>query len=372
MAADFNWFINRQGARGMQGIQGEQGFSPVITVEEDSLRAYILRIQTQNDTFLTTNLRGTVEDLGGTYVRYNRETGQMYAGSADSATTEVEGMVRLASTQDIAELGRGMAVSPFDVSEMIGSHGTVTDLQDKVETNTQNIARNTQDISTNKTDISSLKNDVTAIKGNYVTTNTEQTINAIKRFSRSIYTNDIRGIQYLYSVSGATIFAGDDNKVILGDTSHETAIRGNIINANYQNRFNIGDNVVNSGGLYYLNQGSIVQGDNIIIENTNKGIKISSTATGGGGLDPDAIKGSDTINVVKGANSVTLSVNSTGVDYELIKNLPTINGEVVIGHMTSKELHIPSQDDINNLTQLIQQLQARVEALEAGIDGGNA
>lgn len=119
--ADFNWYLSRQGARGMQGIQGEQGFSPVITVAEDTPAAYILRIQTQNDTFLTTNLRGSVEDLGGTYVRYNRETGQMYAGSPDIATTTEAGIVRMASSEDVANLEQDSVVTPYDVNNMINA-----------------------------------------------------------------------------------------------------------------------------------------------------------------------------------------------------------------------------------------------------------
>ena len=42
MPADFNYYINRQGARGRQGIKGEPGFSPVVTVNTNTAEAYIL------------------------------------------------------------------------------------------------------------------------------------------------------------------------------------------------------------------------------------------------------------------------------------------------------------------------------------------
>lgn len=170
MTTEFNWYLNRQGPRGQQGPQGEQGFSPVITVEEDSLNAYILRIQTQDNNFLTSNLRGSVQDLGGTYVRYNRETGQLYAGSADAANTELAGIVRLASAQDISELAQDVAVTPKDVNALVGSSDAVEDLQKQINTN---------------------KADITNIQGNYVTTNTFQNITASKAFNNGLIVNDI-------------------------------------------------------------------------------------------------------------------------------------------------------------------------------------
>ena len=155
MAADFNWFLNKQGPRGQQGIRGEQGFSPVITVAEDTAKAYILRIQTQDDTFLTPNLRGTVEDLGGTYVRYNPETGQVYAGSPDVATTEAYGVVKIATPQDVTNVSQDVVVTP----ELLVNYVNGLDLPN-----------------------------------NYVTTNTAQTINALKAFKNGISLSSIRNL----------------------------------------------------------------------------------------------------------------------------------------------------------------------------------
>lgn len=155
MTADFNWFLNKQGPRGQQGIRGEQGFSPVITVAENTAKAYILRIQTQDDTFLTPNLRGTVEDLGGTYVRYNPETGQVYAGSPDVATTETFGVIRLASAQDVTDRAQDAAITP--------------------------------DLLANQIEALDLPN-------NYVTINTAQTINALKAFRDGISLSSVRNL----------------------------------------------------------------------------------------------------------------------------------------------------------------------------------
>ena len=155
MTADFNWFLNKQGPRGQQGVKGEQGFSPVITVAEDTAKAYILRIRTQDDTFLTPNLRGTVEDLGGTYVRYNPETGQVYAGSPDIATTETFGVIRLATQQDITDLAQDAAITP----ELLANQIEALDLPN-----------------------------------NYVTINTAQTINALKAFRGGISLSSVRNL----------------------------------------------------------------------------------------------------------------------------------------------------------------------------------
>ena len=109
--AEFRYYLNRQGARGPQGPQGEKGFSPDISVEKDTLSEYVLRITNEGGYFLTTNLREHKEDRGGTYIRYDRNTGVMYAGDADYASTEKYGMVRLAREEDLLTQEESLAVS---------------------------------------------------------------------------------------------------------------------------------------------------------------------------------------------------------------------------------------------------------------------
>jgi hypothetical protein len=112
--AEFNFHLNRQGPRGAQGVQGEQGFSPSITINSNTANEFTLLITNESDSFVTPNLRGDqVEDLGGTYLRFNQETKQMYAGFADVATEEQRGEVLLASDEDI-ELGSSGVVVTAD------------------------------------------------------------------------------------------------------------------------------------------------------------------------------------------------------------------------------------------------------------------
>lgn len=109
--AEFKFYLNRQGVRGPQGEKGEKGFSPDISVEKDTLSEYILRITNEGGYFLTTNLREHKEDRGGTYIRYDRTTGVMYAGDADYASIEKHGIVRLATEEDLLTQEESLAVS---------------------------------------------------------------------------------------------------------------------------------------------------------------------------------------------------------------------------------------------------------------------
>ncbi len=109
--AEFKYYLARQGVRGPQGPQGEKGFSPDISVEKDTLSEYILRITNEGGYFLTTNLREHKEDRGGTYIRYDRAKGVMYAGDADYASTEKYGIVRLATEEDLLTQEESLAVS---------------------------------------------------------------------------------------------------------------------------------------------------------------------------------------------------------------------------------------------------------------------
>lgn len=49
--AQFNFYLNRQGVTGRQGEKGDKGFSPVISVETDTLSEYILRITNESSYF---------------------------------------------------------------------------------------------------------------------------------------------------------------------------------------------------------------------------------------------------------------------------------------------------------------------------------
>lgn len=102
MSSNFNFYVNRQGVQGKRGAKGEQGFSPVISVESQTANEYILKVENEDGSFTTPNLRGNaIENNGGTYIRFNPDTAQMYTGYADGATTEQAGVVRMGTYEDL-------------------------------------------------------------------------------------------------------------------------------------------------------------------------------------------------------------------------------------------------------------------------------
>ena len=178
--ANFTYFLNRQGARGQKGEKGDQGFSPIITVATNTLSEYVLRIQTQDNTFLTANLREHKEDAGGTYIRYDRETGLMYAGAADVATTTQQGEVRFANSSEVASLDETTVVTPADVNTIVESKnydGAIDGLDTRLTS-----AEGT--IVDQGNAITALQGQMTGVLGNYVTTNTVQIITGRKTFEQ--------------------------------------------------------------------------------------------------------------------------------------------------------------------------------------------
>lgn len=113
--ADFNFYLNRQGVRGVQGVKGDDGFSPIITVAQDDADGYKLHIQTATDDFDTSNLRPPITDAGGKYLLWDNATGTMTAGFLDYASTEVVGGVNLATAEDMTEGENTQVVPPVRV-----------------------------------------------------------------------------------------------------------------------------------------------------------------------------------------------------------------------------------------------------------------
>lgn len=136
MCAQFHWYLNKTGLRGLTGEKGDQGFSPIIEVAEDTLESYKLRITTENDEIETPNLKGSlsIQDQGGTYVRYDRESGELTANEADRATKESYGVVRLSKEEDldVEELQDTVAMS-VDVTKKLVNDSISTERQERTE-----------------------------------------------------------------------------------------------------------------------------------------------------------------------------------------------------------------------------------------------
>lgn len=205
MPADFNFYLNRQGVRGKKGDKGDKGFSPNISIGENTQESFTLVVQNEFDTFETPNLKeGLVpEDRNGTYVRLDRGTGQQYYGEPDIATESTSGVIKLA-TQDEVNAGEEetKAVTPDTLAarltpietnitnldgrtstletQMTAAESNITTLQaqmstaesdidalqSQVATNTNNISALTGRTSTLETEVTAIESDLNAAKTN--------------------------------------------------------------------------------------------------------------------------------------------------------------------------------------------------------------
>lgn len=122
--ADFQFYLNRQGIRGLQGVKGDQGDSPIITVQTETPNEYILKITNPDGTeLISPNLRGNKININeGTYVRYNTETGELYTSSADGATGELAGVVRLATDADVTNMDEKAVVTPSQLADALSKY----------------------------------------------------------------------------------------------------------------------------------------------------------------------------------------------------------------------------------------------------------
>ena len=162
--ADFNFYLNRQGIQGRKGDKGDAVFTPTISVSEQTLNSYKLKITNEYNEFETPNLIGNlgVTDNGGTYLRYDPATGAVSTGEIDGATTEVVGGVRKSTDTDLTNLSADTVVTPANVADMLPL---------LLEAGSDNVTI-TQDEATSKTKISvtnSSSGDVTAAGNNRFT-----------------------------------------------------------------------------------------------------------------------------------------------------------------------------------------------------------
>lgn len=138
--ADFQFYLNRQGIRGLQGVKGDQGDSPIITVQTETPNEYILKITNPDGTeLISPNLRGNKININeGTYVRYNTETGELYTSTADGATGELAGVVRLATDADVTNMDERAAVTPSQLADALSHYLVSPDSSVKIVQNAEN------------------------------------------------------------------------------------------------------------------------------------------------------------------------------------------------------------------------------------------
>ena len=137
--ADFQFYLNRQGVRGLPGVKGDPGDSPIITVQTETPNEYILKITNPDGTeLISPNLRGNKININeGTYVRYNTETGELYTSTANGATGELAGVVRLATDADVTNMDERAVVTPSQLADALSKYLTSPDGSVKITQNAE-------------------------------------------------------------------------------------------------------------------------------------------------------------------------------------------------------------------------------------------
>lgn len=261
---EYEIVLNEQGPQGRQGEKGEPGFTPIISVKDNTDSNYTLNMLTQDGQITTPNLKANLPAGGATGQVLTKNSGEQDDCSwqnLPNATEEVEGIARLATETDFT------ATEDSSVS----NNSIVT----PALFNTEFEKKST----------------------NFVTTDTVQSIKADKSFLGNIVVTYLSSAQKGSIITSATI---NDNSIPIiepYDTSGSFKIGAakEGIDENVQNGFDINNDWPSraQGVTYYENgqKGKIIAsfnidkyviaGNNITIDKTSTGITINST---GGGI----------------------------------------------------------------------------------------
>lgn len=175
--AVFRFFLNSQGARGKKGDKGDQGYSPSITIKENTPTEFIMTVHNEFDEFDTPNLIPTAFQEKITELD---QTTQQHGERLNQAEKEIDALHALANahTSDLEDLGTRVNNNAKNITILQGNVATnnslinstnvqVESLGKRVTTNENSITsleikNNAQDgaISNNTEAISNLKDDV--------------------------------------------------------------------------------------------------------------------------------------------------------------------------------------------------------------------
>mgnify|MGYP002768967028 FL=1 len=376
---DFRFFLNRQGPRGQQGVKGEQGYSPQITVGKNTASEFTLKIINEDGSFETENLKVVPEDRGGTYVRYDRNTYQEYIGDPDFASTEKYGVVRLATKEDLATQEESLAVSSAILNTYLQENylnkvngGVVTgDVSfrgnvgfvdapsiDKIkdENYNQYLTRNVSDYTTKigsltiPDDDSRLKQGTKEVAytsdlaefvtntvlnntiSNLVTLDTAQTITGKKNFTNAITLNSV----IMFNTSTALIKGDKSSLDVIFGAYNDRIMVGNQNTRTIQLNSNT---ITDYGGNNLLSSANIEAGNNVTIEKTSTGIKISSTGGGSGTGDvtlagDNSFTGNNTFDGETTFNAHTWTAEQEAVTLNVTNNA-TLKNAYVTGTLSS-------------------------------------
>lgn len=318
---EYELILNEQGPQGRRGEKGDAGFTPIISVKDNTDSNYTLNILTQDGQITTPNLKANLPAGGATGQVLTKNSGEQDDCSWQNlpgSTIETEGIARLATEAD------------FEATED-------TEASDNT-------------IVTPALFNSEFKNK----SAKFVTTNTEQAITRKKTFMTDIAARgDIilqKSIVNYSKVGGIKPniieHSAGNNNIIIGETK--------LFTSEYYKNLGIEiqcDNLENDAGIYthrdgnkylLLDSSNVTAGNNITIDKTSTGITISST---GGGV-ADAYTKTETDNLLDAkqdklvaTTGIEINNNNIGINQKGTSLIEYNNTNGSIGYIEDSVLH---------------------------------
>ena len=306
---EYELILNEQGPQGRQGEKGDAGFTPIISVKDNTPSNYTLNILTQDGQITTPNLKANLPAGGATGQVLTKNSGEQDDCSwqnLPASTIETEGIARLATPSD------------FETTEdtEASDNTIVTPALFNSEFKKQS--------------------------ANFVTTNTEQTITSKKTFMSDVTMRD--DIRLQNNIVNYNTVDGIKPNIIKHVPSNNTIILGETQAFTSETYKNLGieiqfDNLDNDAGIYthrdgnkypLLDSSNVNAGNNIIIDKSSTGITISST---GGGQVPEDV--------------ALKSADQTFTGHNYFNGQVNFNGTV---QFTNQQVNIPKLYSSNKIT----------------------
>lgn len=328
---EYEIILNEQGPQGRQGEKGDAGFTPIISVKDNTPSNYTLNILTQDGQITTPNLKANLPAGGATGQVLTKNSGEQDDCSwqnLPASTIETEGIARLATEADFettedTEVSDNTIVTPalFNSEFEKQSANFVTTNTDQDIMGFKTFERQTSfhgDVVVRREDRNSTRVELHADDQPEI-----RLYNSNNWYSRiGLYNDTIMYIQAPFESDRIVINNYDLEDAPTGNAK-DVVIYGNLINKNN----NIASRV--------LNQDNVTAGNNITIDKTSTGITISSTGGTGGTSD-----------------------------YTQLTNKPQINGIELTGNKNGNDLGLANESEIEELGNELNQLANDVTNLD--------
>lgn len=328
---EYELILNEQGPQGRQGKKGEAGFAPIISVKDNTDSNYTLNILTQDGQITTPNLKANLPAGGATGQVLTKNSANQDDCSwqnLPNATTEVEGIARLATEEDF---------------------------------------ETTEDSSVSYTTIVTpalFNSEFEKQSANLVTTDTQQYILAPKTFWNGIGVYNNLTVGYNSSSQNGKIVTNvrvNDVRIPIVEPydTHGSFRIGAVkeeASTNIQNGFDINNNLFDgTQGVTYYEQGQ--KGKLIADFNIDKYIQAGENIT-----INKTEEGKLTINSVGGGSGTS--------DYTQLTNKPQINGHELTGNQDGTTLGLANEQEVgelgNELSELANTVTNKQDKLTAG------